>query len=187
MRPASTRSWWARAPNDRWKTAREKLANLPLLVVGWTDVGPGGFMFRILVSGLFVAVFGCCSSAWAATIQPIDGETLVNRGDGYIQILDSVQGNAGDVVMVRPNGRATIIYADGCEQTVLPEEVVTVSAQSPCEAGPAVGNNAGKYLIGGALVAGTVAGIILLTGDDDDEGTTRVKKRLQEDPKPASP
>ena len=142
-------------------------------------------MLRIIVSGLFVAGFGCCSSAWAATIQPIDGETLVNRGEGYIQILDSVQGNAGDVVMVRPNGRATIVYDDGCEQTVLPEEVVTVSAQSPCKVGPALGNNAGKYLLGGALVAGTVAGIVLLTGDDDDSKS--VKKQLQEEPKPASP
>ena len=144
-------------------------------------------MLRIIVSGLFVAGFGCCSSAWAATIQPIDGETLVNRGEGYIQILDSVQGNAGDVVMVRPNGRATIVYDDGCETTVLPGEVVTVSARSPCTAGPALGNNPGKYLLGGALVAGTVAGIILLTGDDDDEGTKRVKKQLQEEHRPASP
>ena len=142
-------------------------------------------MLRILFSGLFAAVFGCCSSAWAATIQPIDGETLVNRGQGYTKISRPVKGNAGDLVMVRPNGQAKIVYDDGCELQVSPEEVMNVAAQSPCKAGAALGNAPGKYLLGGALVAGAVVGIVLLTDDDDD--SRRVNDRLEEEPEPPSP
>jgi hypothetical protein len=78
------------------------------------------------------------SSSWAAataTVDPSQGDVLINRGKGFTQIRRPVKVRAGSSVMVGPNSSAVIAYNDGCTVNVEPGTVKTVAALSPCASG----------------------------------------------------
>jgi hypothetical protein len=139
-------------------------------------------MIRSFLIGLCIAVFAS-SPALAATIQAIKGETLINRGGaGFQKVVGSATwGEVGDLVMVRPDGRAAIVYEDGCSVPVLPGDVAKVQAQSPCNSGRfSFRNHRRAYLLGGLAIGGIAAGIIALTNNNGG-GNGGAKE------KPASP
>ena len=88
---------------------------------------------RSLVLGL---VAGVClvSPALAATVQPVQGQVSINRGEGFQPLAGKTQARPGDLVMASPGGEAKILYADGCMVNVKPVKVVSVGAKSPCKA-----------------------------------------------------
>jgi len=145
-------------------------------------------MWGRLASCLILGVL-CTTPAWGATVHVLSGKALLNAGQGYHELVGYAEGKAGDLVMVQPQGHAKIVYSDGCEVIVEPGAVATIQETSPCKAG-LVGEGAGRYLIGAAVVGGVVVGIVALSGgsDDDNESTKKLSKKMSKDEsKPASP
>ena len=82
-----------------------------------------------------VLLSGSSWAASAATVDPSQGDVLVNRGKGFTQIRRPVKVHAGSTVMVGPNSSAVIAYNDGCTDNVEPGTVKTVARLSPCASG----------------------------------------------------
>ena len=76
-------------------------------------------------------IFG--SAAHAATVKTIEGNVLINRGNGYESVGGTAQAQVGDSIMVRTDGVAQIIYADGCAVIVQAGSVVSVGPPSSCK------------------------------------------------------
>ena len=89
---------------------------------------------RWLVAPCFVAGVFLGSPALAATVQPVQGQVSINRGEGFQGLAGKTQARAGDLVMVSPGGSAKVLYSDGCTVNVKPVKVVSVGAKSPCKA-----------------------------------------------------
>ena len=79
---------------------------------------------------------GLCvgSSAFAASLEAVQGEVSINRGEGFQRVTGPTEARAGDLLMASPGGSAKLVYADGCPVRVIPGSVVRVGAQSPCKA-----------------------------------------------------
>lgn len=112
----------------------------------------------------------CCfallgGSAWAATLEPGQGDLSINQGSGFQPVNARVDAKVGDSVVVTAGGNATLVYDDGCQVQVQPGAVVTVAPLSPCAAGSYAqdgtnGNNTGIAMGALAVVGGVTAGII---------------------------
>jgi len=89
-------------------------------------------------SALIVASLLFCPSAFAATVKPVQGDVLVNRGNGYEHVSGPTHARVGDTVMVSPGGVAEIIYPDGCAVTVRPGSVRAVKTRSFCKTAAAI-------------------------------------------------
>jgi hypothetical protein len=117
----------------------------------------------------FLCAFLVCvlvaSTALAATVRREQGTVSINRGHGQEPVSGETTGNPGDMVIASPDGRGTIIYADGCEVKVKPYEIAFVLAKSPChQHQPLLRSDTKSYLLGTALVGGLVGAIFLLKG-----------------------
>jgi hypothetical protein len=128
---------------------------------------------------LSAACFGCAvffaSSAWAATVEPGQGNLSVNQGQGFQPINSRVDANAGDSVMVGPGGAATVVYSDGCRVDVQPGAVTTVAPLSPCATGSYAqdsGWNMGALLMGTAVLG--VGGFAIYEGTKSTTSNTVV-------------
>ena len=95
-----------------------------------------GIRMRLFLGAM---CFGCVtllgSSSWAATIEPDQGNLMVNQGKGFQPINGRVDASVGNSVMVAPGGTATVVYDDGCKVTVEPGTVTTIAPLSPCASG----------------------------------------------------
>jgi hypothetical protein len=94
------------------------------------------FFAAFVVGGVLL----CGAETWAttrtATLEPIQGELLINHGKGFEKVLASkVEAKVGDSVMVSPGGIAKVTYADGCQANVEPGAVMTITKLSPCASG----------------------------------------------------
>jgi len=85
--------------------------------------------------GAFFCAMLLSSSTWAASLQPGQGTLFINQGQGFQPVNTRIDANAGDSVMVSPNGNATVTYGDGCSANVAPGSVTTIGEISPCAAG----------------------------------------------------
>lgn len=90
-------------------------------------------MRHIRASALAILSIFVCSAVGAATVQPLKGDVLVNRGNGYERVLGSSQAGVGDSVMARPGGSARVVYNDECSVTVRPGHVVAIAPVAPCK------------------------------------------------------
>lgn len=102
----------------------------------------------VLCFGLSLFVATACR---AATIEPVQGDLSINRGQGFQKANGLIDARVGDTVMVGPNGSATVTYPDGCKATVQPGAVTTVGALSPCASGSYAedtNNSNGLYFLG---------------------------------------
>jgi hypothetical protein len=116
--------------------------------------------------GLLSAVCFACSlltgGAFAATIEPVQGDLSVNQGKGFQRVDNRIDANVGDYAMVGPGGAATVTYPDGCKVDLQPGAVMAIAPLSPCASGSVAqqdnNNNIGTWLaIGGfAAVVGVV-------------------------------
>lgn len=115
-------------------------------------------MFRVVVSGVAAAALFATSAAQAITVESIQGQVAINRGDGFRPVTTATQGKSGDRVMANPNSSAEIVYDNGCREKVDPGQVVVIKVEPPC-----AGIIPPNYLVTGALVTGAiVTGVILL-------------------------
>jgi hypothetical protein len=106
------------------------------------------------VKTLFVVVmstFALGTSAFAATVTPIEGTVQVNAGSGFHSVSGAAEVAPGTSVMVSPKGRGEIRYSDGCKTPVLPGSVAVVSPVSPCAQGQAYPDDR-RYLDTGAYL-----------------------------------
>ena len=103
----------------------------------------------------FACTFLCGMTAWAAsidaiqgetqvtpgqsfqkaTVEPVRGELSVNQGQGFQKVNSRIEVKVGDSVMVSPWGAAKITYFDGCKVDVQPGAVTTIAPLSPCASG----------------------------------------------------
>jgi hypothetical protein len=130
-------------------------------------IRPWGSQMRCMW-GLVIFVLGALLSAPAlgAVVEPIQGQVSINSGGGFQQIPFAVEANVGDVVMAAPNGRARIVYADGCLVPVEPGQVVAIEPESPCRREFAWNE---WYIVGGVGIAAAVGvGIYFVVKKDDD-------------------
>lgn len=121
-----------------------------------------------------VLMLGSVGSAQAAIVQVVSGEILVNEGAGYKQAPSDRPVKAGDQVMVKGDGKARIIYSNGCFVEVPRGVVRVVLTEDQCQVGNSVSNTTtsgfagpttSQILIGGAVVGGAVVGVLLATKD----------------------
>ena len=83
-------------------------------------------------AGLPLVIGTACSGA---TIEPVQGDLLINRGQGFQQVNGRIEADVGDLVMVSPDGSAIVSYPDGCKLSVQPGAVTTIAPLSPCASG----------------------------------------------------
>jgi hypothetical protein len=104
------------------------------------------FLCVSLISGSLLLV----SASWAATIEPVQGNLSLNRGQGFQPISSRVDANVGDTVVVGPGGAAAVTYSDGCKVSVQPGAVTTIAPLSPCASGSMAddNNSNGLYFLG---------------------------------------
>ena len=122
----------------------------------------------------FICAISLSAASFAATVNPLKGEVLITRGEGYQAITKPIEVSSG-AVFVRPEGSAEIVYADGCRLNAEPGVVITIGVDSPCQTqgrnietgavvknAPAPGNWNSQilYFSAGAL-AGTTLGYVV--------------------------
>ncbi len=147
----------------------------------YDPIGRASFGGRIMGTRSLVGIVCCAmvlsSSAWAATVEPGQGNLLISQGQGFQPVNSRIDANVGDSVMVGPGGTATVVYDDGCTVNVQPGGVTTVAPLSPCASGSYAQDN-NNYA--GALIVG--AGVLGVAGFAIYEGT-----RSSSNASPASP
>ena len=87
-------------------------------------------LFCVVAAALAGLLVG--SSAFAATLQPTQGEVLINHGAGFQRAAQQTTVGVGDTVMTGIGGSAQIVYNAQCSVAVKPGNVVTVAAEAPC-------------------------------------------------------
>lgn len=95
-------------------------------------------MWRLIVIslGVFLSL-----PASAATLNAVQGQVLINRGDGFQRVASGTEVREGDLVMANPGGSAKLIYPGGCVTEVKPGGVVTVNDGSKCPQAMLVGDD----------------------------------------------
>ena len=123
-----------------------------------------------MLSIAFAGVVGLAAPCVAATVNAIQGQVLINRGQGYQKLDGTATANPGDSIVVNPGGSAQIVYPDGCTIQVAPGSVASIADQSPCQPGaPQTGTspiNGTTIAIGAVVVGGGIAAAILLNQKD---------------------
>ena len=131
----------------------------------------------ILVSGMIFA-----TPAVGASIQSIQGEISINRGDGFRAVTAPIQTRAGDLVRASRGSRAKVVYEDGCVVEVKGGTVVRVGTESPCCVGSkslckpdydlneGFVNNLGPFALG---TAAAFTAFCISACDDDGGGRSR--------------
>lgn len=114
-------------------------------------------------SALAIALL-VASPASAATVTSQQGQTLINRGQGFQQVVGSVEVGPGVQVVVNPGGQGQVSYPDGCSLPIAPGTVYTVPAASPCAAGNNTTNAPSiNPLAVGAVVLGGAAAVVVFS------------------------
>ena len=90
-------------------------------------------MRRYLAVVAFASGFLFSAQSFAATVDSIQGQVLLNSGAGYRVVTGTMEAKIGDSVMVNPGSSARLVYADGCTVKVEPGSVTAVAPESPCK------------------------------------------------------
>lgn len=113
----------------------------------------------------FAVLMLVTSHSWAATVTGLQGQVLVNTGNGFQQVQGTMQVGTGARVIVNQGGQASIQYEDGCNVPLNPGQLYTIAAASPCATTQQNNTSAPNGLaIGAAVIGGTVGAVILLNG-----------------------
>ena len=118
----------------------------PTLRCGVNAMARRSFLCVSLIGGSLLLV----SASWAATIEPVQGNLSLNRGQGFQPVNSRIDANVGDTVVVGPGGAAAVTYSDGCKVPVQPGAVTTIAPLSPCASGSLADDNNqnGLYFLG---------------------------------------
>ena len=87
----------------------------------------------ICASALLMLSLFLGTAVLAATVQPVEGDVLINRGSGYEPVSGPTQAKVGDSVMASPGGSARVVYDDQCSVAVKPGRVVAIAPEPPCK------------------------------------------------------
>lgn len=118
----------------------------------------------------------------AATVTKRSGAVLVNKGQGFVEVLSEAEIAPGQQVMVRPGGSASIAYAGNCVVRV-GSGLWWVQAASPCTNGATeidftgrmnqatqptdADATTGTFVVSGALIGGAItAGVVISKNGD---------------------
>jgi hypothetical protein len=75
------------------------------------------------------------------SLQDVEGTVLIKRGEESIPVVEGQQVWETDSVLVTESARALLVFVDGCDMQLDPEELYEVPRRSPCAtlwwAGPA--------------------------------------------------
>jgi hypothetical protein len=85
--------------------------------------------FVALASGLIAG-----TASLAQVVVPLEGKLSMNNGTGFRDVAGPVDGKAGSSVMAGARSSGQIVYNDGCRVPIVPGRVVTITAESPCNA-----------------------------------------------------
>ena len=96
-----------------------------------------------MVAGLLLS-----SAASATTLQPMQGDVLVNRGAGFQPVVKPTTVGVGDSIMVSAKGSAQVVYNEQCSVDVRPGSVVTVALEPPCKKSAAFDPDAARMNLG---------------------------------------
>jgi len=121
-----------------------------------------------------VVLASSISVASAALLREPQGSIAINTGDGFRAVATAQTLKPGDRVRAGTDGIATIVYDNGCLQSVEANQIAVVLDNPAC---PASATSSAAGAAGGiaplAVVAGVgaIGGIIAIagsSGDDDD-------------------
>ena len=112
----------------------------------------------------FAILVSITSSSWAATVSGVQGQILVNTGNGFRTLQGTAQIGVGARVIANQGGQATVLYDDGCSVPVNPGQVYTIAAASPCATGQQNNGTPNGFAVGAAVIGATVGGVILFKG-----------------------
>lgn len=87
------------------------------------------------ISLALIAVVVLGAPARAATVKAVEGQVLVNSGQGFRLVDGSTSLEPGGTVVANPGAVAQVVYAGGCTVTVQPGSVYQIAAQAPCQTG----------------------------------------------------
>lgn len=120
------------------------------------------------LAGLVLASLAQTAGAGAASLSGVQGEVLVDAGQGPKPVTGAANLGVGNTVIAQ-NGSAKLTYPDGCAVNIDPGASVTIGEKSPCAAqagiqtgqvAPAAVGAAGlstaALVVGGVVVAGAV-------------------------------
>jgi hypothetical protein len=142
----------------------------PTLRCGVDSMARRSFLSVSLIGGSLFLV----SASLAATIDPVQGNLQLNRGQGFQPVNSRVDANVGDTVVVGPGGAAAVTCSDGCKVSVQPGAVTTIAPLSPCASGSMAddNNSNGLYFLGVAAGFGLAGfGIYEIIHHNNNNGT----------------
>ena len=96
-------------------------------------------MKRMLAGAAALAAISISTGALAADeggakLSSVNGQVLVNQGQGFTQATPGMALRQGDRVLVTNAGQAGLSYGT-CRVTIAPGSIATISSASPCNAG----------------------------------------------------
>jgi hypothetical protein len=120
-----------------------------------------GFLRLAVIAFALIAAIVCAVPAEAATVKAVQGQVLVNSGQGYRLVDGSTILEPGATVVANPGALAQVVYGGGCVVTVQPGSVYVVAANPPCQSGEPTqtggltDNPKGNTATGGGVGTGT--------------------------------
>ncbi|MCK0195595.1 hypothetical protein MWN34_01575 [Ancylobacter sp. 6x-1] len=121
--------------------------------------------FAIGVGAFLLGAMGTAMAAESVTLTDVGGSVLVNRGQGFQAVSSATAMHAGDRVLLRSGGVATLDYGAGCRVKLNVGVPVSVASASPCvqstaQTGTSDSKTTGAlFLLGAAGGAGAVIGL----------------------------
>ncbi len=95
-------------------------------------------MWRVFALSLGVTL---SLPASAATLASVQGQVLINHGNGFQRAETGVETHEGDLIVASPGGSAKLIYPGGCVTEVKPDTVVTVNDGTKCPQAALLGDD----------------------------------------------
>lgn len=88
-------------------------------------------MMRLVLS-LAALAFSASAFAQSAQLNAVQGEVMLNAGQGFQSVAGETGVEPGHLVMTSEGASAVLVFGDGCRYEVGPSTVVTVPDKSPC-------------------------------------------------------
>jgi hypothetical protein len=87
---------------------------------------------------ILAVVFTCtiAPAIQAARLTEVEGNVLVNKGDGFWEVNNATPVSAGDRVLVRGKGTAKIDYGNGCVKKISANQTTVVTSKPVCDPAP---------------------------------------------------